>query len=430
MQSPMSDPQDKPEEETSVLASRPRRPLWQRLGGEGLTVSIAVHLLLVLLAAFWVVSTITTGGKKDPNTFATGAGGGNGGERNTKDRQKTKPRNVKAMSKSPTRITSKSATNPLAVAALPAAPMSPIAGGLMSGSGSKGFGGGAGGGIGAGIGGGRGGRNFVSMFGAKGGTGSYGIAGTFYDFKQTRAGKPTSAMGGKPEVFGDPSNSAAIGAYNREVKEFLVDKNFSVSALSDKFKAPDVLFATQIFIPPCPANAAPKAYGVEKQVKPSRWVAHYKGAVKAPTSGQFRFVGSGDDWLVVRWNGRVALDSGYQHFVTGEGNVYKQFNSQKCEETHRSSLGKPMRCGPWITVTAGQEVPIEIVLGETPGGTFYAMLCIEPRALNGKGEGLKLLRFADGPLPEQIAKGHPSVPNVDMEAKGWIFTPVRAAIAR
>jgi hypothetical protein len=75
-------------------------------------------------------------------------------------------------------------------------------------------------------------------------------------------------------------------------------------------------------------------------------------------------------------------------------------------------------------------VPIEIVLGETPGGTFYAMLCIEPRALNGNGEGLKLLRFADGPLPEQIAKGHPSVPDVDMEAKGWIFTPVRAAIAR
>ncbi|MFN5804427.1 MAG: hypothetical protein ACK467_02225, partial [Opitutia bacterium] len=160
-----------------VLTVRARKGFWQRIGGEGLTVSIAVHLLLVLLAAFWVIATVTTGGKKDPNTFATGAGGGTGGERNTKDRQKTKPRNVKAMTKSPTRITSRSATNPLAVAALPAAPMSPIAGGLMSGSGSKGFGGGAGGGIGAGIGGGRGGRNFVSMFGAKGGTGSYGIAG-------------------------------------------------------------------------------------------------------------------------------------------------------------------------------------------------------------------------------------------------------------
>jgi len=426
----MSAPRDKTQEEPSVLAVRPRGSLWRRLGGEGLTVSLAVHLLLILLAAFWVVSTITTGGRKDPNTFATGAGGGNGGERNTKDRQKTKPRNVKAMTKSPTRITSKSATNPLAVAALPPAPMSPVTGGLLSGSGSKGFGGGAGGGIGAGMGAGRGGRNFVSMFGAKGGTGSYGIVGTFYDFKQNRAGKPTAAMGGKPEVFGDPSNNAAIGVYSREVREFLVEKNFSVGALSDKFKAPEVLFASQIFIPPCPAGSAPRAYGVEKQVKPSRWVAHYKGAVKVPRGGQFRFVGSGDDWLVVRWNGRVALDSGYQHFVTGAENVYRQFNGQKCDETHRSGLGKPMRCGPWIEATAGQEVPLEIVLGETPGGTFYAMLCIEPRGTNGKGEGLKLLRFADGPLPDQIAKGHPSVPKVDMEAKGWIFTPVRASIAR
>jgi hypothetical protein len=50
--------------------------------------------------------------------------------------------------------------------------------------------------------------------------------------------------------------------------------------------------------------------------------------------------------------------------------------------------------------------------------------------VNGKGDGLKLLRFADGPLPEQIARGHESVPDVDMEAKGWIFTPVRASIAR
>ncbi|MGA0132761.1 MAG: hypothetical protein ACO3ND_00160 [Opitutales bacterium] len=426
----MSTPEDKTPPAPPVLSARARRSIWRRLGGEGLTISLAVHLLLILLAAFWVVATVTTAAKRDPDTFATGAGGGNGGERNTMDRHKTKPRNIKAVTKTPTRITSKSPSSSLAVAALPAAPMSPISGGLLSGSGSKGFGGGAGGGIGSGLGGGRGGRNFVSMFGARGSGGSYGIVGTFYDFKQDRSGRPTKAMGGKPDVFGDPSNSAAIGVYNREVKEFLVDKNFSVGALSDKFKAPEVLFASQIFIPRCAANSAPKAYGVEKKVKPSRWVAHYKGVVKVPRGGQFRFVGSGDDWLVVRWNGRVALDSGYQHFVTGSGNVYRQFNSQKCDETHPSSLGKPMRCGPWIEATGGQEVPIEIVLGETPGGSFYAILCIEPRATNGKGEGLKLLRFADGPLPDEIAKGHPSVPRVDMAAKGWIFTPVRTSIAR
>ncbi|MFM9148058.1 MAG: hypothetical protein ACKORI_08065, partial [Verrucomicrobiota bacterium] len=90
----MSEPQDKTQEEPSVppvLTARARRGFWERIGGEGLTVSLAVHLLLILLAAFWVVATVTTAAKRDPDSFSTGAGGGNGGERNTKDRQKTKP---------------------------------------------------------------------------------------------------------------------------------------------------------------------------------------------------------------------------------------------------------------------------------------------------------------------------------------------------
>ncbi|MBM3826061.1 MAG: hypothetical protein FJ410_05015 [Verrucomicrobia bacterium] len=422
----MSEPQDKTQEEPPVLTARARKGFWRRIGGEGLTVSLAVHLLLILLAAFWVVATVTTAAKRDPDSFATGAGGGNGGERNTKDRQKTKPRNVKAMTKSPTRITSKSATNPLAIAALPPTPMSPLTGGLLSSSGSKGFGGGAGGGIGAGMGAGRGGRNFVSMFGARGTGLNAGISGTLYDIKQDRAGKPTSAMGVMTKDHRDPVNQKPIAAYRKEVKEFLIDNNFNPTALNDRFRSPHTLYAQQIFIPPCLATEAPKAYGVEGKVKPSRWIAHYRGMVKVPRSGQFRFVGSGDDWMVIRFNGKVALDSGFEHPIV-KNNVYPQFKGQQCDETHPSTLGRPMRCGPWIEITAGQEIPIDIVLGETPGGAFYAFLCIEPRGTNGKGEGMKLLRFSTGTLPTEIANGHPRVPGVDMEAKGWIFTPVRMA---
>ncbi len=427
----MSAPQDTPPAETGAEPlARPRRTLWQRLGGEGLALSVLLHVFLVLIAIVWVVSTVTDGaGKKDPNAFATGAGGGAGGPKAKEFKTKAVPKNVKSLAKTNTRITSKNANATLAIASLPSLSNPLLSAGAIGGGASKGFGGGSGGGIGAGKGVGYGGgRNFVSVFGARGmGRDSFGIVGTFYDFKLDRSGKPTKAMGGKPEVFNDPSNKAAISVYNREVREFLVDKNFGVGALSDKFKAPEALYAQQIFIPQCPASAAPKAYGVEKQVKPSRWIAHYRGMVKVPRSGQFRFVGSGDDWLVVRFNGRVALDSGYQQHLVGQENVYRQFNGQKCTETHPSSLGRPMRCGPWIEVSAGQEVPLDIVLGETPGGSFYAIICIEPRGTNGNGEGLKLLRFSSGPLPTQIANGHPAVPNVDMEAKGWIFTPVKMA---
>ena len=76
----MSVPQDDPAEpSTPTPLHRPARTLWQRLGGEGLALSILVHGILVVIAIVWVVSTVTdTTGKKDPNTFATGSGGGSG----------------------------------------------------------------------------------------------------------------------------------------------------------------------------------------------------------------------------------------------------------------------------------------------------------------------------------------------------------------
>ncbi|MFM7209204.1 MAG: hypothetical protein ACKOY8_05225, partial [Verrucomicrobiota bacterium] len=133
----------------SVVTVRPRGSFWRRLGGEGLTVSLAIHALLVLLAAAWVVSEITTQTKKDPNTFATGAGGGSGGERVNNQPRKVQPKNVKNMAKTTARITSKSSTSSIALPDLPpAASMSSMISGMMGGGSSKGFGGGSGGGIG------------------------------------------------------------------------------------------------------------------------------------------------------------------------------------------------------------------------------------------------------------------------------------------
>ena len=412
-----------------VQATRSKRTFWQKLGGEGLTISLIIHLVLILIAAIWVISTVTDSVKKDPDSFSTGQGGGAAGDKAKQFKTRAQPKNPKSMAKNAARITSKSSTATISLPDLPTSSVASLNTGMMGGGSSKGFGGGSGGGIGSGMGVGRGnGRNFVSVFGSK--TAVNGLPGTFYDFKQNKAGKPTPMMGGAPEKFGDPSNGPAIGLYNKEVNEFF-DKGFAVSSLSNVFRAPDTLLASQIFIPPCPATEAPKAYGVDKECKPSRWIAHYRGAVKAPQTGKFRFVGSGDDFMAVRWNRKVALDSGYQQFLTGGENVYKDFGNKKCDETHPSRTGKPMRAGPWISITKDAEVPMEVVIGETPGGTFYAILCIEVMAPNGKGEGnLKLFRLTSDELPDAIKNGHPSVPNVDMVAEGWIFKAVRATVAR
>ena len=143
---------------------RAKKSFWQRIGASGLSVSIAFHALLVFIAAAFVVSTVTDNAKKDPNQFPTGEGGGSGGERVKNTQHKIKPKNVKSLAKTTTRITSKSASASIALPDMPnSASASSMISGAMAGGSSKGFGGGSGGGIGTGRGmGSGGGKNFVA----------------------------------------------------------------------------------------------------------------------------------------------------------------------------------------------------------------------------------------------------------------------------
>ncbi|MCX8488518.1 MAG: hypothetical protein ORN22_05365, partial [Opitutales bacterium] len=118
-----------------------KRSLWQRIGASGLSVSLAIHVLLIFIAAAFVVSTVTDNAKKDPNTFATGAGGGSGGERVKSTQHKVQPKNVKSLAKTTTRITSKSASASIALPDMPnSASASSMISGAMAGGASKGFG--------------------------------------------------------------------------------------------------------------------------------------------------------------------------------------------------------------------------------------------------------------------------------------------------
>ena len=418
----MSEPQDKPPVETGAEPlARPRRTLWQRLGGEGLALSVLVHIVLVLIAIVWVVSTVTDGaGKKDPNAFATGAGGGAGGPKAKEFKTKLQPKNIKSLAKTNTRITSKNANASLAVASLPSMSNPLLSAGAIGGGASKGFGGGSGGGIGAGKGvGAGGGRNFVSLFGMKGSSlGASGLIGTLYDLKQTADRKPTSAA---------PANTG-IAPYRTSVREFL-ESGWSAERLQRFFKSPDKLVSGQLFITGRSADDAPKAFEVEKLMKPSRWVVHYRCYVEMPSSLPFRFVGSGDDFLIVRWNRKIALDDGYETYLAGGGN-YKDFGvkvTQEFKVDRRPGGLHRLKAGPWIQVTKGTKVPVEVLIGETPGGVFDCYLAIEvaksSTKVNGQYEGegkLKLFRCNSDPLPAGVGRDKRDL-DIDMEAKGWIF---------
>jgi hypothetical protein len=418
----MSKPQDNlPAEAGPEPLARPQRTLWQRLGGEGLALSVIVHVILVLVAIVWVVSTVTDGaGKKDPNTFATGAGGGAGGPKAKEYKTKLQPKNIKSLAKTNTRITSKNANASLAVASLPSMSNPLLSAGAIGGGSSKGFGGGSGGGIGAGKGiGSGGGRNFVSLFGMKGGTNVGGLTGTLYDIKQTANRQPTAAASAK----------TGIPPYRQAVREFL-ESGWSAGRLQKFFKSPDMLVSGQIFITGRSADDAPKAFEVEKLMKPSRWVVHYRCYVEVPSSLPFRFVGSGDDFLIVRWNRKIALDDGYETYFAGRDGNYKDFGvkvSKEYKVDRRPGSLNRLKAGPWIQVTKGTKVPVEILMGETPGGTFDCYLAIEVAKsgtkVDGQYEGtgrLKLFRCNDEPLPVALTRDKRGL-DIDMEATGWIF---------
>jgi len=431
----MSSPQDDPAPaSSSTPLLRPKRSLWRRLGGEGLALSVIIHLVLVIIAVVWVISTVTDSAKsKAPDVFATGSGGGSGGPKAKEYKTKLQPKNIKALTKADSRITSKNANATIAVSSLPAVANPMATAGAVGGGSSKGFGGGSGGGIGSGKGAGvGGGKNFVSIFGMKNaaGAGVGGLIGTLYDLKQTSARKPTAMM--------DPKSG--IAPYRAAVRDFL-ESGWSPGKLQKFFRAPDMLVSGQLFITGRSADDAPKAFEVENLMKPSRWVVHYRCYVEVPNSLPFRFVGSGDDFLLVRWNRKIALDDGYETYFSGKDGNYKDFGVKVSKEfkvdRKPGSLNR-LKAGPWVQASKGTKVPVEVLMGETPGGVFDCYLTIEvaksETKVNGQYEGegtLKLFRCSADPLPPEIAKDTRGL-KIDMRADGWIFkvtkdanTPIR-----
>lgn len=192
------------------------------------------------------------------------------------------------------------------------------------------------------------------------GAGEAAMVGILYDLKQTQDLRPTS-MDRK--------------TYTAVIDEFLA-KNWDEGVLNRYYRASRPLYTTQIFIPMMGADAAPKAFGVQKIVKPRLWVVHYKAQVAPPSDGAWRFWGYGDDACCVAVNGKTVLTANrFDTPLTG-----KTFKADK-------SPGIPagngtLRPGDWIELKAGRIIDLDIIIGECPGGIFGAFLMIEKRGEN------------------------------------------------
>jgi len=412
-----------------------KRGFWQKVGGGSLTVSILFHVILLVIGLFWIFKIIPPPPEKTVD-FMPPSGGGGSPSSDTKSNQ----RRAVMMRPNMPRIAAVGATSNLVLpepdeASQMTAMTSLSSGGLSGGLGGNGSGGGRGNGHGTGVGNGfgpgmGGGTGLKSPFGMFEKTTS-ALEGTFYDFKQSKDLQPIEM-------------SEAI--LRTELKE-IVKKGFKDRDLEKYFKAPRTLYQTKCFIPKMSAEQAPAAFEVEKYVQPKFWCVVYRGAVQAPKTGKFRFVGSGDDVLVVKFNNRLMFDHGYTLATTGGGwqaysqeNYDRDKNSDQIKEFKKlSPMPVPMHSykyastgtvngqinglaiGPEFDVQAGKTYPIEILISEIPGGIFSTYLLIQEEGATYQKDpaGCPILPIfrLDSSLPDPSLQGE--APPYDPNGPVW-----------
>ena len=228
-----------------------------------------------------------------------------------------------------------------------------------------------------------------STFGGEEAGGST-LEGTFYDTKQTPGGKST---GMNQNTYRQFITSFIKGGWNQ-------------TSLNKYYKAPQKLYNAQFYIPRCTAEDAPKAYHCEERVKASFWLAIYRGKIKAPKTGTFRFVGAGDDYLAVRFNHKTVFDYGWESAAMGKmyannqkwrdammnkdgnDNLKKELRDadvmvppvtfyQYSTSTHWNKCLGGVAAGKEFKVEKSKIYPIEILISEGPGGEFGTCLLLE-----------------------------------------------------
>ncbi len=249
-----------------------------------------------------------------------------------------------------------------------------------------------------------GGMAHSNPFGHDPSEGVPGLMGELYDLKQTADGNPTPIAVKDPESLTTlipdwrtlPATLAGLEVLRRYVR------TWDQSILDQYYKAPVTLEASQIFIPTRRSEEATRAFGVADKVVARRWVIHYHGNIVPPKSGRFRFLGFGDDFLVVRLGNKNVLDgsfageqldplaNGKQEVVPGPVGYRVPYN---------------LRCGQWFDVEANQPVAMDGLIGEGPGGSSGFFLLIQEQGDPSTPGDYPVFQVAPTDLPEKTGLG-------------------------
>ncbi len=394
---------------------RSKKFSWKSFGGPGFIFSLVFHGILLVVAVFLVVRHIVDKPVEEPDAFVTGAGGGNNGDNARMNNQRMKPRQSMMQTKS--RITSKSSKSAIALPEMPVVAMNAsFSGGGMGGEPSSGFGGGGGGGIGKGLGKGIGnGSNFLAGFGSRTKS-KTALEGYLFDLKVRANGTTIATIA--------PGDQGKRKEELHKVFTLMDTKNYGATELKrDYARAPTALYATRVFIvndkgQALDATKATEAFAdppIDKGGKPPfkapGWLCYYKGKFSVPEDGEYRFVGMGDDAMIVRVDKKTVLYA----FWPGEGHgpavKYQQGWEPKnfCGQGGTDGTNIPQRGqrqslykGSWKTMKKGHNYTIEVAFGEAAGGLGGACLGLQKK---GKDDDNNFPMFTLEPLDEVPAWG-------------------------
>jgi len=235
-----------------------------------------------------------------------------------------------------------------------------------------------------------------SVFGSSDNSGGNGFAGYFYDLKQTPDHAATGMDGDKEQA---------------ELKQFFKG-GWNEDDWTMRFlKSTKQLFANELMVPLRYSREGPKAYGLDGVCEPGYWCAIYHLQINAGQSGDFRVAGYGDDFLVVRVNGSVVLDSGWYAPVTG----FKREKIYPPAWLQHPSTGRPDYCqtvvGTPFHMDVGDKVTIDVLIGDAdPAG--------------GQGRcGYFLFLLKEGKDYDKDAQGNPLLPVLQVQPDANLDRP-------
>jgi hypothetical protein len=219
---------------------------------------------------------------------------------------------------------------------LPASLSSPVGSGLGgSGSGSSGDG------------------STSNPFGTASGSNET-LVGTLYDFTKMQDGTPVT-----------------MAPFKDIVNDF-VKQHWVPGHAHPCFVSHHRIYSRQVFVPVTPDSDAGTAFGSPGSSN-AFWLVHYVVEISSNDSGKFRFIGFGDNVLIVAVDGTVVLDASDHQYLA---EPWSKLIGQMAISGPGKDAPTPMFAGQFFDLETAEKHRIDIVIGDE-GGVTTSGLFIE-----------------------------------------------------